>query len=374
MRPIYLDYNSTTPIDPLVRAAMLPYLGDHFGNPSNTHVYGLEASAAVSSAREQVASLIGASPDEIVFTGGGSEASNHAIKGIISRSNPRESHIIISAVEHPATAMPCEFLKELGCELTVLPVDRFCMVNPEDLGKAIRPTTKLVSIMHSNNEVGTFNPIREISSIVRERGIVFHTDVAQSMGKVTVNVEELGVDLLTIAGHKLYAPKGIGALYVRRGVQLANLIHGASHEGGRRAGTENVPYIVALGRAAEIAEASFPKATARLRELRDRLHSHLLNALDERLILNGHSEDRLPNTLNVNFVGQMGSELLQELPGIAASTGAACHEGKVTLSPVLLAMGVPPAVGRGAVRLTVGRFTTEAEIDRAAEMLVRAAK
>jgi cysteine desulfurase len=373
-RPIYLDYNSTTPIDPLVRAAMLPYLADHFGNPSNVHLYGLEANAAVTNGRQQVADLLGAYPDEIVFTGGGSEASNYAIKGTILGGNVRDSHVIISSVEHPATTVPCEYLKSLGCEITVVPVDRFGMVDPDDIRKAITPRTKLVGIMHSNNEVGTINPIAEIGRIVRERGILFHTDVAQSLGKVIVKVDELGVDLLTVAGHKLYAPKGIGALYVRRGVELVSLIHGAAHEGGRRAGTENVPYIVAFGRAAEIAEASLPKATHRLRELRERLHKALLKGLGERIVLNGHPEQRLPNTLNLNFVGQIGSELLQELPGLAASTGAACHEGKVTLSPVLLAMGVPPSLGKGAVRLTVGRFTTEDEVDRAAAMLIAAAR
>jgi cysteine desulfurase len=373
-RPIYLDYNSTTPTDPLVRAAMLPYLGEHFGNPSNIHLYGLEANAAIQSARQQVADLIGASPDEIVFTGGGSEASNLAIKGTILRGNLRESHVIISAAEHPATTVPCEYLLSLGCEVTVVPVDRFGMVNPDDIRQAITPRTRLVSVMHSNNEVGTINPIAEIGRLVHERGILFHTDAAQSLGKVAVNVDELGVDLLTIVGHKLYAPKGIGALYVRRGVDLVSLIHGAAHESGRRAGTENVPYIVALGRAAELAEASLPRATTWLRELRDRLHRALIDGLGDRIVLNGHTEERLPNTLNLNFLGHIGSELLQEVPGLAASTGAACHEGKVTLSPVLKAMGVPPEVGKGAVRMTVGRFTTEEEVDRAAEMLVRAAK
>ena len=376
MRPIYLDYNSTTPIDPAVLKAMLPYLSDHYGNPSCTHLYGREAHTAVERAREQVAELLGAKPDEIVFTGGGSEASNQAIKGTVLRPRTdwgRNAHVIISSVEHPATVQPCEFLKSLGCEVTVVSVDRFGMVDPGDVRKAITSKTCLVSIMHSNNEVGTFNPIREIAAIAHERGVLVHTDTAQSLGKVTVDVNELGIDLLTLAGHKLYAPKGVGALYVRRGVQLTNLIHGAGHEGGRRAGTENVPYLVGLGKAADLAAYSLPAATDRLRTLRDRLHDRLSRALGERLVLNGHPERRLPNTLNLNFVGHIGEDLLTEVPGVAASTGSACHAGLVTVSPVLKAMGVPEKLARGAVRLSVGRFTTEEEVDRAAEQLIAVA-
>lgn len=376
-RPIYLDYNSTTPIDPAVRKAMLPYLADYYGNPSCTHLYGREAHAAVERARGQVAELLGANADEIVFTGAGSEASNHAIKGTVLRPETnwgRDAHVIICAVEHPATVQPCEFLRTAGCQVTVVPVDRFGMVDPDAVRRALTSRTRLVSIMHSNNEVGTLNPIRDIAAIARERGVWMHTDVAQSLGKVGVEVNELGVDLLTVAGHKLYAPKGVGALYVRRGVTLSNLIHGAGHEAGRRAGTENVPHLVALGVAAELAAHSLPDATARLRGLRDRLHQHLSRALGDRVVLNGHPERRLPNTLNVNFVGHIGEDLLSEVPGLAASTGAACHAGLVTISPVLKAMGVPERVARGAVRLTVGRFTTEEEVDRAAEQLVAASR
>jgi cysteine desulfurase len=375
-RPIYLDYNSTTPIDPAVLKAMLPYLGDHYGNPSCTHLYGREAHTAVERARDQVAELLGATADEIVFTGGGSEASNHAIKGAVLRSETdwgRNAHVVISAVEHPATGQPCEFLKGLGCEITVVPVDRFGMVDPGAVRGAITPRTRLVSIMHSNNEVGTFNPIREIAAAARERGVLVHTDAAQSLGKVVVDVTDLGVDLLTVAGHKLYAPKGVGVLYVRRGVRLSNLIHGAGHEAGRRAGTENVPYLVGLGKAAELAAYSLPAATDRLRSLRDRLHGHLTRALGERVVLNGHPEGRLPNTLNLNFLGHIGEDLLTEAPGVAASTGSACHAGLVTVSPVLRAIGVPVNLARGAVRLSVGRFTTEEEVDRAAEQLITVA-
>lgn len=376
-RPIYLDYNSTTPIDPGVLKAMLPYLGDHYGNPSCTHLYGREAHTAVERAREQVAELLEATTDEIIFTGGGSEASNHAIKGaVIQRETDwgRNAHVVISAVEHPATVQPCDFLKGLGCEVTVVPVDRFGMVDPDDVRRAITPRTRLVSIMHSNNEVGTFNPIREIAAVVHERGVLVHTDTAQSLGKVSVRVADLGVDLLTVAGHKLYAPKGVGALFVRRGIRLSNLIHGAGHEGGRRAGTENVPYLVGLGKAAELAAFSLPAATGKLRSLRDRLHGHLTHALGERVVLNGHPEDRLPNTLNLNFVGHIGEDMLTEVPGVAASTGSACHAGLVTVSPVLRAMGVSEKIAHGAVRLSVGRFTTEEEVDRAAAQLIAAAQ
>jgi cysteine desulfurase len=377
--PIYLDYNATTPLDPAVIDAMLPYLREQFGNPSSTHSLGKTAHNAVEQARQDVAQLFGAQPDEIVFTGGGTEASNQAIKGsvfvklrgIFGRW-ARDAHIIISAIEHPATAQPCEFLKRLGCRITVIPVDGKGLVDPDAVRKAMTRGTTLVSIMHSNNEVGTLQPIKEIAVLTRERGVLLHTDAAQSLGKVAVDVNELGVDLLTLAGHKLYAPKGVGVLYVRRGVKLEPLLHGAGHEGGRRAGTENVPYLVALGTACAIARQGLPEATRRLRELRDRLWERLRAGLGERVVLNGHPDKRLPNTLNASFVGHVGAELLEKVPQIAASTGSACHEGKVTQSPVLCAMGVPPEVGRGALRLTVGRFTTEEQVDRAAEVLIQA--
>jgi cysteine desulfurase len=381
MKPIYLDYNATTPVDPAVVDATLPYLREHWGNPSSTHGPGKTAHNAVEQARQQVAQLLGAHPEEIVFTGGGTEASNHAIKGAVFAKLrgffgrwARGAHVIISAFEHPATAEPCAFLKRLGCRVTVVPVDGQGLVDPDAVKKALDRGTTLVSIMHANNEVGTLQPIREIAALTRARGVLLHTDAAQSMGKVPVDVNDLGVDLLTVAGHKLYAPKGVGVLYVRRGVTLEPLLHGAGHEGGRRAGTENVPYLVALGTACAIARQALPEATPRLRQLRDRLWERLRAGLGERVVLNGHPEKRLPNTLNASFVGHVGSELLEKVPEIAASTGSACHEGKVTQSPVLCAMGVPPEIGRGALRLTVGRFTTEDEVDRAAEVLVRAAK
>lgn len=386
MSPIYLDYNATTPLDPAVVEAMLPYLTTHFGNPSSGHAYGKIAHEAVERARAQVAVLINAQAEEIVFTGGGTEASNQAIKGICLRRprgfftrllggrSPDAVHLITTAVEHPATLEPVAFLGRLGASVTILEVDRYGCIDPDSVKRAMTPRTRLVSIMHSNNEVGTLMPVREIASICRERGVLVHTDCAQSLGKVPVNVEELGIDLLTMAGHKLYAPKGVGALYIRRGVQLESLIHGAGQENGRRAGTENVPHAVGLGAAAEIAARLLPAAPAKLQALRDRLHQALEAGLGERILLNGHPEKRLPNTLNVNFVGHVGSEFLEKVPEIAASTGSACHEGRVSQSPVLCAMKVPPEVGQGAVRLTVGRYTTEEEIDRAAEILVKAAK
>jgi cysteine desulfurase len=380
MTPIYLDYNATTPLDPAVVEAMLPYLRTHFGNPSSTHAFGKTAHDAVEQARAEVATLLGAHPDEIIFTGGGTEASNHAIKGAVLAKLrgwfgrwARGAHVATSAVEHPATAQPCAFLERLGCRVSVVPVDGQGLVDPDAVGRVLQRGTTLVTVMHSNNEVGTLQPIKEIAALTRARGVLLHTDAAQSLGKVPLDVNDLGVDLLTLAGHKLYAPKGIGVLFVRRGVKLESLLHGAGHEAGRRAGTENVPYVVGLGKACDIARRSQPETTQRLRQLRDRLWERLRAGLGERVLLNGHPQKRLPNTLNANFVGHVGAELLARVPGVAASTGSACHEGKVTQSPVLCAMGVPPAVGRGALRLTVGRFSTEDEIDRAAELLVRAA-
>lgn len=394
MRPIYLDYNATTPIDPAVLDAMLPYLGDvarnpyndcikgdfgHFGNPSSTHVYGKIAHDAVEQARAQVAGLIGAQPGEIVFTGGGTEASNHAIKGAVFARMTRllarlfaAPHVITSAIEHPATLQPCAFLSRLGCKITYVGVDRYGSVDPDAIEQVMTRNTVLISIMHANNEVGTIQPIKQVAKVAKARGVLVHTDAAQSLGKVPIDVNELGVDLLSIAGHKVYAPKGVGALYVRKGVKLEPLLHGAGHETGRRAGTENVPYVVGLGKACGIVKEN-PSLARRANILRDRLFDRLHQALGDKIVLNGHPELRLPNTLNINFLGHVGAELLHKTPEIAASTGSACHEGTVSLSPVLSAMGVPAEIGKGAVRLSVGRFTTEDEIDRAAQALIRAA-
>lgn len=378
--PIYLDYNATTPVDPAVTEAMLPYLTEHFGNPSSRHLYGTRAREGMERAREQVAALIGATADGIVFTASGSESNNLALKGVMFHvKHFRRAQLITSAVEHPAVARPCAFLERLGCRVTVVPVDRWGRVDPAEVERALTPETALVSIMHANNEVGTLQPIAEIAAVCRRRGVLVHTDASQSVGKVPVDVDRLGVDLLTIAGHKVYAPKGIGALFVRRGLELEPLVHGAAHESGRRAGTENVPYMVGLGKACELAAEHLAAGESqRLRRLRDRLWRGLREALGEKVSLNGPADaggpegepaDGLPNTLNVNFAGLSGTELMDATPDVAASTGAACHTGRVSLSGTLRAMGVPPERGRGAVRLSLGRFTTEADVDRAVNSL-----
>jgi len=360
-RKIYLDFNASTPICPEAVEAMRPFLTDHYGNPSSLHWAGTPAKDAVEKARGQVAGLLGCDPTEVVFTSGGSESNNHAIKGVFFAIRDRGDHIITTAVEHPATINPCRFLEKLGAKVTVLPVDRFGMVDPNDVWKAITPGTILITVMHANNEVGTIEPIPEITAIAREAGIPFHTDAAQTVGKISTDVEELGVDLLSVAGHKVYAPKGIGALYIREGTRVEPFVHGAGHEAGRRAGTENVLLAVALGAACEVARTwvGMPQITA----LRDRFWDGLREIFGEKVTLNGHPSDRLPNTVNVNFVGNVGAEVLAMLPGVAASTGSACHAGSVTLSPVLSAMGVPPGEGMGAIRFSLGRATTWEEME-----------
>jgi cysteine desulfurase len=362
MQRIYLDYNASTPIDPEVATAMRPFLEDHFGNPSSGHWAATGAKAAIERARGQVAALLGCEAGEIVFTSGGSEANNLALKGVAWALRARGDHIVTSAVEHPAILEPCHFLRELGYSVSVVPVDRSGRIDPDDVRRAITARTTLVSIMHANNEVGTIQPIEEVSCITRERGILLHTDAAQSVGKIPTRVDALGVDLLTIAGHKLYAPKGVGALYVRRGTPLEPLIHGAGHEGGTRAGTESAVLAVGLGRACALARDLAPMQ--RVRALRNRFWQKLQAHFGDRVALNGHSDHRLPNTLNVSFVGCVGAEILAKLDGVAASTGSACHAGHVELSPVLKAMQVAPKVGMGAIRFSLGRGSTQAEIDQ----------
>ena len=371
-QPIYLDYNATTPVAPAVLEAMLPYLAQHFGNPSSDHDYGQTTAAAVARARRQVADLLGCAPDEIVFTGGGSESDNHALLGRVWASGLTRPHLVTSAIEHPAVLTTCRFLERQGAEVTYLPVDGQGRVDPDSVRRALRPGTVVVSVMHANNEVGTLQPLAEIAAICREAGVPLHSDAAQSVGKVPTRVDELGVDLLTIAGHKLYAPKGIGALYVRRGTPLEPLIHGAGHENGRRAGTENVPYIVALGAAAELASQSLAAEGERQRALRERLHQLLSERND--VSLNGHPHERLPNTLSLRFAGLDGNQLLAATPEVAASTGSACHAGLSEPSPVLLALGVPPGEAIGTLRLSLGRPTTAGEVERAAAALTRAAR
>jgi cysteine desulfurase len=377
MDPIYLDYNATTPIAHEVAEAMAPYLYEHFGNPSSSHPYGVATKRAVEAARAQVANLLGCQPNEVIFTSGGTESNNYAIKGAaLAARSRRGNHVITSAVEHPAVIEVCHWLEEQGFRVTVLPVDRTGQVDPADLEQAITPDTVLVSIMHANNEVGTVQPIAELAGIAHRAGALMHTDAAQSVGKLPVKVNDLGVDLLSIAGHKVYAPKGIGALYIRTGVELAPLIHGAGHEGGRRPGTENVLEIVGLGKACQIAERDLARNMAHFQATRDRLHDGLLRELgDEAVRLNGHPEQRLPNTLSLSFRGVEANTLLSEVgEQVAASAGAACHADQVDVSAVLEAMQVPVEWAMGTVRFSVGRGTTAEQVDRAVEVMADAVR
>ena len=367
--PIYLDHNATTPLLPDVVAAMMPYLGEHFGNPSSGHVYGQRARQAIERAREQVASLLGCQPDEIVFTSGGTEGNNLAIRGVAEVS-PRR-HVVTSSVEHPATSQPCAYLERHGFEVARVPVDEEGQVRVDEARSFVRGDTALVTVMLAQNETGTLMPIREIARVAHEQHAVMHTDAAQAVGKIPVRVDDLDVDLLSIAGHKLYAPKGVGALYVRRGTTLAPLALGAGHERGLRPGTENVASIVGLGAACERARRDLETESARERELRDELFQELSAGVSG-LRLISHPTERLPNTLNVSFPGARGSVVLAAAPEIAASTGSACHEGGETPSAVLLAMGMETAVALGAVRLSVGRSTTRDQLAQAVRALVRA--
>lgn len=366
---VYLDYNATTPVDPRVAEAMWPYLRELFGNPSSLHTYGTNAKAAVETARTQVAGLLGCQADEIVFTSGGSESNNAAIKGVAFTLRQQGYHIITTQIEHSAVINPCKFLERLGFFVDYLPVDKHGMVSVKDVEAAIRPTTILISIMHANNETGVIQPVAEIGKLARSRKILMHTDAAQSAGKIPTLVNELNVDLLTIAGHKFYAPKGVGALYVRQGLALEPLIHGAGHESGRRAGTENVPLIVALGKACELATNELDSRAAHLVTLREYLKDNLKKMFGKKLHVNGHPTERVPNTLNVSFEGYTGQELLHKIPEVAASTGSACHAGSREMSHVLKAMGVPERVGCGAVRFSLGQWTTAGDVDYLLELL-----
>jgi cysteine desulfurase len=365
MRRLYFDYNASTPLAPEVAAVMRRVMEEAFGNPSSPHWAGAPAQELIDKSRQQVADLLGCSTEEIVFTSGGSEANNVALKGAFFSSRRDRPHIITTRIEHPAILSPCAFLERLGAEVTYLPVDGTGRIDPDNLRRTITPDTILISVMHANNEVGTIQPIEECARIAREHGVLLHTDAAQSVGKIATKVDELGVDLLSIAGHKFYAPKGIGALYVRRDVALEPLIHGAGHENGRRAGTESALLTAALGEACELAKDLF--AMERVCALRDRLWERLRRAFGEQVALNGHPERRLPNTLNVSFIGRIGAETLGSLDGVAASTGSACHAGRIELSPVLEAMGVRPDVGMGAVRFSLGRPTTRDDVDALGE-------
>jgi len=369
---IYLDHAATTPTDPEVVEAMLPYLSDVFGNPSSIHSFGQEAKAAVEEARDKVAALIGARGEEIVFTGGGTEADNFAIKGIAYANEGKGNHIITTSIEHHAVMETCKFLQGRGFEVTYLPVDGYGLVDPQDVKKAITDKTILISVMHANNEVGTIEPIAEIGKIAREAGIYFHTDAVQAVGHIPVKVDELGVDMLAMSAHKLYGPKGVGALYIRKGTKLISFMHGGEQERRRRAGTENIPAIVGLGKAAEIAQREMDAEAKRLISLRDRLIKGLMGQI-EHSRLNGHPTRRLPNNVNVSIEFVEGESMLLnlDLEGIAASTGSACSSSSLEPSYVLLAMGLSHELAHGSLRFSLGRETTEEDIARVLEVSPR---
>lgn len=368
-RPLYLDHNASTPIAPVVRAAMEPYLTEHFGNPSSQHWYGRHARDAVERARAEVAAAIGARPDEIVFTSGGTEASNLAIVGTVGER--ASAHVVTSRIEHPATSEPCRNLEARGARVTALGVDAAGIVALDALDEAFARGVDLVTILHAHNETGAIQPIAEIAARARSHGARVHTDAAQSLGKIGVRVDELGVDLLTIAGHKLGAPKGVGALYVRTGTRISPVLRGAGHEHGVRPGTENVASIVGLGVACTSVVSDLASAAARMRSLRERLWSRLVERVPG-MGRNGDPARTLPNTLSARFPRVTGTRLLAEVDGVAASTGSACHDGHDVGPAAVLAMGVPEVEALGTVRLSLGRTTTEDEINRAADRLAEA--
>lgn len=371
MKQIYLDYNATTPIAPGVVDAMQPFLTHHYGNPSSSHALGRAAAESIEDARVQVAGLLGCAQDEIVFTSGGTESNNLAIKGVMLRDGNNGGHMIISQMEHPAVSAPAHFLERMGFDVTAVPCDSNGVVQPESVAAAIRSDTRLVSIMHANNEIGTIQPISKIVDVCHQKGILCHTDASQSVGKIPTMVDHMGVDLLTIAGHKIYAPKGVGALFVRDGLELEPILHGADHENGLRAGTENTPYIVALGRACLYAGKAMNDSPQRMAELRDRLYSNLQEGISRPLKINGGKVERLPNTLSVIFPGVVAAEMLQRASELCASTGSACHSSTAS-SVTLSAMNVPPEEIAGTMRLSVGWTTSQDEIDRASELLIDA--
>ena len=373
-KPIYLDYNATTPHDPEVIEAMRPFFEEEFGNPSSSHFYGSKPKQAVIKAREQVASLLNCKPEEIIFTSGGTESNNFAVKGCAEAFPHKGNHIITSQIEHPAIIEVCNFLETTGYEVTYLPVDAFGVVQLDDLKAAIKKETILISIMHTNNEVGSAQPIEEISKLASKHDIIMHTDAAQSVGKIPVDVNRLGVDLLSIAGHKIYAPKGVGALYIRQGLAPAKLMHGAGQEMAVRPGTENVLEIVGLGMACEIAGRDLEKNMTHMRAMRDRLFEGIKKECDQ-VRLNGHPQKRLPNTLSISFLGLEANRILDAIgTEVAASAGAACHSGAVQISDVLQAMNVPLEWAKGTLRLTTGRMTTAADIDKAIQVICAGVK
>jgi cysteine desulfurase len=373
-QPIYLDYNGTTPHDPEVISAMRPFLETEFGNPSSSHWYGIRPKRAVEKARQQVAGMLNCQPEEIFFTSGGTESNNHAIKGMARALKGKGRHIITSTVEHPAVLEVCKYLKNEGFDTTCADVDDTGMVRMENVAAAIRPDTILITIMHANNEVGTLQPIRDIALLAKQKGICIHTDAAQSAGKVATDVQEMNVDLLSIAGHKIYAPKGIGALYIKKGLLPEKFCHGATQEMGWRAGTENVLEIVGLGKACEMADHSLDHTGRHLAAMRDRLYNGLTAQLDN-MRLNGHPDERLPNTLSLSFRGLEANRILEEIGlEVAASAGAACHSDTVTLSHVLEAMRIPLEWAKGTIRFSTGRMTTPEQIDTAITVVASAVK
>ena len=369
-KPVYFDYNATTPIDLEVAIEMKPYIETHYGNPSSSYLIGRNNKEAIDRARKQVASLIHCKPEEIIFTSGGTESNNYAIKGIAFASTDKGKHIITSAIEHPAVNQVCHYLQTLGYDITLLPVDTYGQVNPKDVENAVRKDTVLITIMHANNEVGTIQPIREIATIAQQKNITLHTDAAQSMGKIDTNVSTLGADLLTIAGHKLYAPKGIGALYIKRGTNIQNLMHGAGQESGNRPGTENVIQIVGLGKACEIAKRDFEKNSKNMRSTRDRLLNGFNQHLGDKIHVNGNLENCLPNTLSISFDKVEAHTLASFISNeVLISTGAACHTGSIEISSVLKAMNIDLATATGTVRISTGKFTTSEEVDHAIKII-----
>ncbi len=368
MQPIYLDYNATTPIAKEVADAMKPYLYDYFGNPSSSHVYGQTCKKAVEKGRKQLASLLNCKTSELIFTSGGTESNNYALKGYAFANRKKGNHIITTSIEHPAVSEVCKYLETEGFEVTYLPVDHTGRVQLSDIEVAIRPETILISVMYANNEVGTLQPISEISSLAKKHGIAVHSDCAQAVGKIPVDIQDLGVDLLTVAGHKLYGPKGIGALYIADGIELQKLMHGADHESNLRAGTENVLEIVGLGEAAEVCEknltASITHDTGLIKQLKQ-----ALSVLDD-VQFNGNDEFSLPNTLSASFKDIEANTLLSNLPQVAASAGAACHTDSISVSATLAAMNLEQAYAMGTVRFSVGKYSTGSEIDRAAKAII----
>jgi cysteine desulfurase len=373
MRQLYFDYNATTPVAPAVQQAMLPFLADQYGNPSSSHALGRAAHEAIEDAREYLSGLLGCDPEELVFTAGGTESNNLAIKGLAFRHGlSAGGHLVISAIEHPSVVEPARFLERLGIDVTRVPVNGQGAVQPAAVRDAIRPDTLLVSVMLANNEIGTLQPLKQIAEVCHAAGVPLHTDAAQAVGKIRVNVDELEIDLLTVAGHKTYAPKGVGALYIRQGTVLEPLLHGAGHEAGMRAGTENVAGIAGLGAAASLAAKGLDESVERIEAQRDRLLSMLRAGVGEGFVVHGERARRLPNTLSVSFPGVFGHDLLARLPELCASTGSACHSETEIISPTLAAMGVSSETARGTIRLSLGWYTTEDDIDRAADCLLGA--